>query len=100
MTPRELLARIAELVTQADELETEAHHAMIKIQIRASHWWDVGEGVREERARVASLRERARSAREELAKLEGIKLARDFDRIVAEELAALAWHASNEGREP
>lgn len=99
MTPRELLARIAELATQADELETEAHHATIEIQIRASNPFDAGEGVREERARIAWLRSLALCARELRAKFQGMAIEIDADRIVAEELAALAWHASNEGRE-
>ena len=101
MTPRELLARIAELATRADELETEAHHATIAMQIRASSALDASHGERiAERARIAWLRDRASYARELRAKLEGIAIEIDADRIVAEELAALAWHASNEGREP
>jgi len=99
MTPRELLARIEELVDQSDDLDNQAHHATIEIQIRASNPFDAGEGVREARERVAWLRDRASYARTLRGHLESLAIEIDAARIVEEENAALAWHAANESGE-
>jgi len=101
MTPRELLARIAELAEQADDLDTQAHHATIAMQIRASSALDAASGVQIwDRARIGSLRDHASYKRELCAKLESLAIEIDAARIVEEENAALAWHATNEGRDP